>query len=190
MGAGASSHGHVRRRRNIQPRGEDNTPFLSSIRPLSFLTQRRVEMQYVSNYHLNYRSSEGLLGKKHRHQRTYVRTIKPPRKPFQSRAVYRKLQQRQTFIYFIIFLTSRRDDAWDPSLQDHHASPRFSLTGVVMATGSVAASAVTGNTQKRAMMSSKKRMQAMKSVAEEQELPRVLRSRGGAFYSYIHMCST
>ena len=48
-----------------------------------------------------------------------------------------------------------------------------------MATGSVAASAVTGNMQKRAMTRSKTRMQNMKMAAEELgELPRVLRSRG------------
>lgn len=56
------------------------------------------------------------------------------------------------------------------SLADHHASPRFSALGVVMATGSVAASAVTGNMQKRAMVSSKRKMQSFKRDAEE-ELP-------------------
>jgi drug/metabolite transporter (DMT)-like permease len=63
------------------------------------------------------------------------------------------------------------------SLADARDSPKFSGLGVLMATGSVAASAVTGNMQKRAMVSSKKQMQGFKVTAEE-PTSAVLRGKG------------
>lgn len=64
------------------------------------------------------------------------------------------------------------------SLADSIATPRFSFAGIVFATGSVAASAVTGNMQKRAMGESKRQLQRCKATAEEVPASAVLRGKG------------
>ena len=67
------------------------------------------------------------------------------------------------------------------SLADARESPRFSVLGLVCAACSVAASAVTGNVQKRAMGARKRLLMGGNGrSAEEPTLSEVLRGKGAS----------